>query len=238
MVFILLISLGFNVLFGLFGHWFVVKKGGYVYLIQNILSRGDGKNNYHPYYLHKKSQFAVLPRSDSAIIFLGDSLTDEGEWVELFGNPNIKNRGISSDTTDLVLKRLDIIVESKPRKIFLMIGINDLVNVGRSEEQTLKEYKKILIEFQNKIPETKVFVQSLLPVNNQVTRYWQDNNKIIEMNLLLKKLAQEFSYDYIDVFSDLSDAQNQLSIEYTSDGLHLNGKGYLMWKKAIEEYVN
>ncbi|MEC4882798.1 MAG: GDSL-type esterase/lipase family protein [Scytonema sp. PMC 1070.18] len=236
MLVILWISLLFNTLFLLAGHLLIVRKGGYKYLYRIILARGVSENNFHPYYLHKKSQFEVLPKSDSAIVFLGDSLTDEGEWGELFSNPNMKNRGISADTTDLVLNRLDVIVESQPKQIFLMIGINDLMNAGRNVEETLSEYKNILIELQQKTPKTQVFVQSILPVNNNISRYWQDNNIVMELNLKLRELAQEFSYYYIDVFPYLLDSQNQLSSDYTSDGLHLNGKGYLMWKQAIEQY--
>jgi lysophospholipase L1-like esterase len=47
---------------------------------------------------------------------LGDSITDEGEWTELLGF-NVKNRGISGDTIERILHRLDTILESKPKQI-------------------------------------------------------------------------------------------------------------------------
>jgi lysophospholipase L1-like esterase len=122
-----------------------------------------------------------------------------------------------------------------------MVGINDLLGLGKavkSIEQTTLVYSAILTEFQNKLPNTKVFIQSVLPVNNKTTRYWQDNNNILQLNLHLKNLAKEFCYQYIDVYSHLSDSARKLDICYTEDGLHLNGRGYLKWKKAIEEYVN
>ena len=64
-------------------------------------------------------------------LFLGDSLTEYGNWRELFPGLDIKNRGIAGDTTDGVLHRLDGITALSPDKIFLMIGINDLL-MGRS----------------------------------------------------------------------------------------------------------
>ena len=118
-----------------------------------------------------------------------------------------------------------------------MVGINDLVNAKKSIDETVAGYKEILMQFQTKIPNTAVFVQSVLPVNNQVYIYWQDNQSVIILNLKLKALAQEFSYQYIDVFSNLLDSQGQLDAKYTTDGLHLNGQAYLIWKAVIEEYI-
>ncbi|MBP5977298.1 G-D-S-L family lipolytic protein [Brasilonema sp. CT11] len=226
-----------NILFLLLVTVFLARRGGLSYLSQKIVPSKSTQNNYSVYYLHKKSQFEILPKFDSGIIFLGDSLTDEGEWGELLQNPNLKNRGVSADTTDSVLNRLNAIVASKPKKVFLMIGINDFINAHKSVEQTLTGYKHILTELRNQTPNTKVFIQSVLPVNNQVTRYWQDNKNVWQLNLQLREVAKEFSYEYIDVFSHLSDSQNQLDARYTQDGLHLNGQGYLMWKQAIEKYV-
>ncbi|MBW4447532.1 MAG: G-D-S-L family lipolytic protein [Spirirestis rafaelensis WJT71-NPBG6] len=192
--------------------------------------------DYPPYYWHKKSQFEKLPKSESDIIMLGDSITDEGEWTELLGF-NVKNRGISGDTIERILHRLNTILESKPKQIFLMIGINDLVNEGKSVTTTLEEYKKILRNFQEETANTKVFIQSVLPVNNKVNLYWQDNNNILKLNSGLKNLAKEFNYEYIDIFSLLVDSENQLDAQYTVDGLHLNGQAYLVWKAVIEKYM-
>ena len=207
--------------------------------LKNILNMKQSSelNNYPPYYWHKLNQFTKLPQSESDIIMLGDSITDEGEWIELLSNINVKNRGISGDTTERVLHRLDSILTGKPKQIFLMLGINDLINTPKSVAQTLESYAKILHEFREKIPNTEIFIQSVLPVNNKVYIYWQDNNNILKLNLGLRELATKFNYQYIDLFSHLLDPENQLHTRYTKDGLHLNGEAYLVWKSAIEKYL-
>ncbi len=236
----LILSLILNIVFFIAFALLIAKKGGFSYLFPKILhvfSKNKSKYlNYPPYYWQKKSQFEKLPKCQSDIIMLGDSITDEGEWTELLGL-NVKNRGISGDTTERILYRLDVILESKPKQVFLMIGINDLMNDRKSVTATLEEYKNILREFQEKTPKTKVFVQSVLPVNNKVYLYWQDNNKILKINSGLKELAKEFNYEYIDIFSLLLDSENQLDAQYTVDGLHLNGEAYLVWKAVIKKYM-
>jgi lysophospholipase L1-like esterase len=241
--FILFVSLLFNIVFLLMTTSFFVRKGRFLNLIKKILKKflKNEDEPYSPYYLHRKSQFEILPKTLSRIVFLGDSLTEECQWAELLENHNIKNRGIGGDTTDLILNRLDTILVLQPKKVFLMMGINDMLGsdeASKTIKQILLVYSAILTEFREKIPKTEVFIQSVLPVHNRVTRHWQDKKNIIQLNLQLKQLAKEFSYQYIDVYSYLSDSENQLDICYTEDGLHLNGQGYLRWKKAIEKYVN
>lgn len=238
---LLLISTSLNFLFLLLVVLVILNKGGINYVKSKILTMGkiniQSDLNINSYYKHKKSQFEILPKSNDSIIFLGDSLTDEGEWVELLGNNNIVNRGISGDTTRRILNRLDAIIETKPKQIFLMVGINDFVNEKKSIEEVLSKYKVILEELQKQIPQTEVFIQSVLPVNNNFTYFLEDNQKVIQFNLKLQELAKEFNYQYIDVFSYLADSENQLDVKYTTDGVHLNGKAYLIWKEAVEKYV-
>lgn len=84
---------------------------------------------------------------------------------------------------------------------------------------------------------TEVFIQSTLPVNKIVFNFRKINQKVLELNNCLQEIAKELSFKYIDLFSHLSDSQNQLDARYTLDGVHLNGQAYLVWKEVIEKYI-
>lgn len=187
------------------------------------------------YYYHRKEQFEMLPNTENEIIMLGNSITDQCEWHELFNNINIKNRGIGGDDTDGILERLDEVTESKPAKIFIMIGTNDLA-YGKSIEHVIENYKKIIERIQSSTPETKIYIQSVLPVDEAIhfTRPMKD---IVSINSQLKEMAKENGLVYIDLFSLFNTNENRLNPDYSFDGLHLNGKGYEMWKKEIESYI-
>lgn len=237
----LLISILLNFLIlGLVSLW-IYSKGGISYIIRkayflrNIASSVDSME-YNPYYWDKKSHFETLPKSESDIVFLGDSLTDSCEWQERFREARIKNRGISGDTTNNLLNRIDEVIQSKPKKIFIMIGIND-VNRGIKVNDIVANHKLILKLLKEKIPQTQVLIQSILPINYQISPHKEANEKVIKINEKLRKTAQEFSYQYIDLFSAFLDNQNQLDAQYTTDGIHLNGQGYLLWQKIIEKDV-
>jgi len=232
-----------NLLVVLLATVFVAKRGGLLYIIRKLSFLWSPESRISsmydsPFYRDKKTHFETLLKSESEIIFWGDSLTDLCEWAEVFGNNRIKNRGICGDTTEGVLNRIDNIIESEPQKLFLLIGINDL-SQGREVVKILNTYKTILRTLQEQTPKTKVFIQSLLPVNTQnyPNRNPEIHQKVIEVNATLKELAKEFSFQYIDLYSSFLDSNNQLDAQYTSDGVHLNGQGYLIWKGILEKYV-
>ena len=78
------------------------------------------------YYHQRATLFSLLPKSDSDILFVGNSITDGGEWGEQFNDLRIKNRGISGDITTGVMHRLSDIASGRPAKVFLLIGVNDV----------------------------------------------------------------------------------------------------------------
>lgn len=204
--------------------------------IRDILA----KNNYaSTYYEQKRSIHEMIPATEGDIIFLGNSITDIGEWSDFFGSNKIKNRGISGDMTLGVLARLDNILAGKPSKIFVMIGINDLAN-NNPDTIILRNYRLIVEKIQTQSPSTQLYIQSILPTNNSFTRFAGHQNKtahIFSINNQLKELCEEKGLTYIDVFAALADANNNLKHTYTNDGLHLMAKGYERWIALLKPYV-
>jgi hypothetical protein len=225
---ILLFSLLINLLFIFFGGYIVHRKGGIDYLKMKI-NPPVATKEYGDYYYEKKSIFEVLPNDTNEIIFLGNSITDHCNWNELFSNSNIKNRGIGGDIINGVIDRIDEVVSSNPKKIFLMIGINDL---GRknSVTQILKDYENLITTITEKSPKTKLFIQSVLPSYKRTDLL---NSDIRSINAGLVTLSEKYGLTYLNIFDVLKTEKNELDPTYTFDGLHLNGKGYLKWKDVI-----
>lgn len=202
-------------------------------------------------YQDRISLFAKLPQAANDIIFLGDSIISGAEWSELFNSPQVKNRGIAGDTVDGLLNRLPQILERRPRKIFIMVGINNLGQKQPVDPQKIETisttYRHLLTTIRNQSPNTEVFIHSVLPLNQSLLAQARTREKkskiviadseILRLNSVLKALAAELKYQYIDLYPLLA-KDNQLSAQYTYDGLHLNGAGYLVWKQAIQQYVN
>jgi lysophospholipase L1-like esterase len=177
--------------------------------------------------------FEAMPNRPNEIVFLGNSITSFCNWNELFEKPNIKNRGIAGDVINGIISRLEEVVRSKPEKIFLMIGTNDL-GYHQNVQQILLDYEQLVQLILTKSPKTTLYLQSILPIKNIVNR---SNKNIIEVNNGIAMLAQKHSLVYINLFDLFKTENNDLNMNLSYDGLHLNGQGYLVWKEAIKDFV-
>ncbi len=191
------------------------------------------------YYYQRASLFDTLPVDSTAVVFLGNSITNGCEWHELLGMPNAINRGISGDIAEGIDLRLDPIIAGKPEKIFLMIGVND-VSHDLSSDSISTSVAAIAKRIRTESPRTKLYVQSLLPINNSFNQYKKLTGKeedIRQINVLLKPLVEEMGATWIDLYPHFADEEGNLRPEFTNDGLHLLGSGYQMWKGLLQPYL-
>jgi len=191
------------------------------------------------YYLQRTSLFKSLPVTKNETIFLGNSITDGSEWSQLFNDVHCVNQGISGDITAGVIHRLNLVTDRKPPKVFLLIGTNDLAH-GIAVDSALKNILLIVDYIHQQSPLTKLFVQSILPVNPIYKKFSTHTDKTKQINLLntkLKELSGENRYTYIDLYSFFADRDGLMNPKLTNDGLHLLGDGYALWKHIIFPFV-
>lgn len=197
-------------------------------------------HKYSTFYEQRASLFEELPICTEDIVFVGNSITNGGEWHELFENRHVKNRGISGDTSEGVYDRLDAVLKGQPRKLFLLIGINDIAK-GFSVKTIAATIDKIVLKIQNQSSRTSIYLQSVLPVNPDFGLFTghMKPDMINELNIEIKHIAQKYNITYIDLYPTFLDQKsNKLDAAYTNDGLHLMGKGYILWRDSILNYVN
>ncbi|MDD7886273.1 GDSL-type esterase/lipase family protein [Flavivirga sp. 57AJ16] len=191
-------------------------------------------------YKLRVAQFNMFPNSNDDIIFLGNSITAGVEWKELLGNSKVQNRGISGDITFGVLERIEEIAEGNPAKVFLLIGINDVArNIPDSITST--NHLKIVRYLKTHAPNTKIYLQTLLPVNKDFDRHkahYNKDEKILRINEKLKQIAKEENVYLIDLYSNFLDEEGKLEEKYTYDGLHLTAEGYKHWAYVLSGYID
>lgn len=209
---------------------------GFSLLLGSFASFGQ-KNKFGTYYNQRLSLFEKMPDTKGEIIFLGNSITDGGEWCELLGNPKAKNRGISGDTTEGVLFRLNEVTRSKPDKVFLLIGINDLSG-GVSRDTVFSNIGRIVQKIRKDSPKTQVYVQSILPVNDSFGLFKNHTGKtadVLWVNARLKTWCDKEQVHYVDLYGRFKNPDSELlNPQLTNDGLHLKGEGYLLWCDIIQ----
>jgi len=195
--------------------------------------------NQDPYYARRATLFEQLPIGKKDIVMLGNSLTDGCEFNELLGNRHIKNRGIVGDIVQGLIDRIDPIIKGQPKKLFIMSGVNDISH-GVDADSIARVTEKLIIMVKQGSPRTKIYLQSLLPFNNDV-REWKllvgREHVVVEANALLEQVARRQGVTWINLYPLFVDDQGRLRAELTNDGLHLMGEGYLIWRDAIRPYV-
>ncbi len=190
-----------------------------------------------PYFVGRNEVLEKLPVQTKEIIMLGDSHTQNFEWHEIFKSVPIINRGINGDITKGVLIRMNEVVERQPKKIFLEIGINDLL-FGYAIDSILNNYKTIIQTIKAKSPATEIYVQSLLPTNRNIN--YTDKPvfpNILALNRTLKAYCDTQQMPYIDLFPNFVNEQKLNPLYDCGDDLHLNSEGYKLWCQIIKNYI-
>lgn len=231
---ILILSLVLNIALGLY---VVFKKTNQTVNVKTeLLSK-----SHMTYFLNRDELFKALPQDSNAIIFIGNSLTQYFELTEFFKNINIKNRGIAGDFIDGVINRLEPIIQSQPKKIFIEIGINDL-GAGILKDTVIVRYKKLINTLSTQLPNTLIYVQSLFPTEIGSANFPKHctkkvNEDIVTINAELLKYCMQQHITFIDTHSSFV-LNGALNPKYSIDGVHLNGDAYKQWAQIIMPYVN
>lgn len=189
------------------------------------------------YYQARYDLFRKLTDKKVDVVFLGNSITERGDWHELLPGRRVANRGIGGDNSFGVLARLDDLIAQKPTQVFLMIGINDLGR-GLPVDVIVNNYRRILDRLRAGLPGANICLQSVLPLNESLLKYDYLKGKnlhVKQLNGELIKLAAEYGYRFVNLHEVMADARGELKAEYTMDGIHLNTDAYLAWVEYLKK---
>ncbi len=171
------------------------------------------------------------------VVFVGDSITDFCNLDTYYPGLNAVNRGISGDTIEGILGRMEeSIFGLSPSVVVLLGGANNFAE-GYDDVEThiLDTYHSILSQIKARLPRTKVLVQSVYPVSDVSfhNRYKFGHGHIKSINTKLEALTQSLGYHFADVYSVITSGDEAFDKQFTDDGLHPNKNGY----KVISEYL-
>lgn len=128
----------------------------------------------------------------------------------------------------------DILAERQYRKIYLMLGINEL---GYDEAKTVERFEEEIVNLRELQPDAKIILEANLHVT--AARSERDdifnNENIDRINDNIRQIAEKYELDYIDVNEIFDDESGGLNPEYTHDNVHVLGKYYQQWADWIRE---
>jgi hypothetical protein len=164
--------------------------------------------------------------SQQKIIFAGDSAAGRCNWSSYFGFP-IENRGVDGLETFQLVNSIQDIVSSKPNKVFITIGGNNVFN--RHESLVAGDVDMIIAKIRMTSPSTQIFFHSILPVKTDAL-----NGTIERCNDQVQAVCNSRGVRFISIYSLFKNSTTVINLKYyASDGIHLNDAGYQLWANTI-----
>ncbi len=193
--------------------------------------------------LAQEAESMLVKHPEHLTVLLGDSLSLWFPGELMPGRRVWINQSISGEKTQGLLDRLDLLKDNDVESVFLMIGINDLI-WGKTDEEIVANYQEIVLRLKEDHPKAQIVVQSILPHGGENST-WESRDKllalqgdrIVSLNNTLKAIAAENNAYYLDLYPIFVTGDGDLRDDLTTDGLHLNRQGYLVWRSAIALYA-
>ncbi len=167
------------------------------------------------------------------VVFFGDSMAYYTDWGRSYPDVTLCNLGYRGDTVHGLLKRTGMVRALAPRKVFLLIGGNNMKY--RRYAKTLDAgYRSLAADLREKCPEASLYMVSILPTR---APYPVESEAIRAQNRRLQALAEELDLTYVDAHTPLLDEGGELALAWSRDGVHLSDAGARVLTDALAPYV-
>jgi lysophospholipase L1-like esterase len=167
----------------------------------------------------------------NCIVFVGSSSIRF--WSSLkkdFPELPVVNRGFGgSELADSVNLADRIIVPYHPRQVVIYAGANDLAG-GKSPDLVYGDFVAFVAKIRQELPEARIAFIACAPNPKR----WGIVDKVKEFNGLVQNYCRGHQLTFIDVFPLMlgPDGLPKPDI-FRDDRLHMNAKGYAIWRQAI-----
>jgi lysophospholipase L1-like esterase len=180
------------------------------------------------------------------VYFEGDSITRRwgatdypkflAQWKRHFHGRNAANFGWGGDTTQNILWRLQNgeLNSVSPKVFVLQAGTNNLPSRGPADKAKVDEIvtgiKAIIGAFQQQAPDAAIVLTGVFPRSQNMSL----KETIEQINTQLSKLGDGKRIRFLNINDRIADRDGKLLAGISSDGLHLDAKGYDVWAEALK----
>ncbi len=186
-----------------------------------------------------RQQDSIQKPADGMLLFIGSS--SFRLWKDIkedFHNDTILNRAFGGATlVDVIHYQDDVVLKYNPKKIFIYCGENDIASSEAVTPQiVLNRFQTLYQTVRNKFPETPIIFVSIKPC---ILRWSMKSRMMAANELISSYLSDKKNTAFVDIWSDMLDENQEPKKDiFIGDNLHMNRKGYAIWTKALEPFVN
>lgn len=196
----------------------------------NSVARQDSRK-WEPEIAAFEASDRTNPPPKNCIVFVGSSSIRL--WAGLkrdFPGLPVINRGFGgSELADSVNLAERIIIPYHPRQVVIYAGANDLA-AGKSPELTYGDFVALVARIHRDLPEARIAFIACAPNPKR----WALVDKVREFNVLAEDYCRGNRLSFINVFPLMlgTDGLPKPDI-FREDCLHMNAKGYAIWRQAL-----
>ncbi|MFD2201768.1 GDSL-type esterase/lipase family protein [Shivajiella indica] len=181
-------------------------------------------------------KYETSPWNKGGAVFTGSSSIRLWKTLEEdFPQANIINTGFGGSQTHDLIRYLDeLVISFEPKKVFIYVGEND-INAGKTVRQIINEYGIIIDRVSTSIPEVGFYFIGTKPSPSR----WDKKGQMEALNNEMQVLSKsKENVTYIDVWTKMLNKNGTPNEKlFVDDRLHMNSKGYKIWKKAVKPYL-
>lgn len=135
---------------------------------------------------------------------------------------------------------LDALADGTYGKVYIALGVNEL---GYFDPEGFAETTGKVVELiREKLPDARIYIQSLIPVNTEKCKandipYYITNEGITGYNEALKTYFADKDVYLLGIPEGLIDENGEMLRDYSADGVHLKKDGYVLWLNYLTEHT-
>ncbi|MBT8206457.1 MAG: G-D-S-L family lipolytic protein [Eudoraea sp.] len=178
---------------------------------------------------------SLYDKSKATIVFTGSSSIRTWEDLQkVYPDYQVVNSGFGgSHASDLLAYADELILRFDPLKVFIYEGDNDLAE-RKSPRKIVKDLQSILEKIWMENPRTEVVLIAAKPSLSR----WHLRRKFQRFNRKTERMASKHpSLAFADVWSVMLEGEKINKDLFIEDGLHMNQKGYDIWKQVLDPFV-
>ena len=166
----------------------------------------------------------------SGAVVLGDSVAEGFAEYDILNASSVAAEiGVHLDELDGQISKVK---ELSPGVLFLYLGMNDVTATNGDVDRFVSEYKSVLDQLREEVPDAHIFVNSIFPVQEKALEEEPLLEKIPEYNDALKELCDGQTIAFIDNTDLVSDQY------YEQDGIHFKADFYPVWAEHMAEVAS
>lgn len=214
-----------------------MKKLSLIFLLLIVFVISKGQNA--PFYKdiqHFKQQDSIKFPPKKAVLFIGSStFTKWTDVASYFPKHTIINRGFGgSSLPDVINYVKDIVYPYQPKQVVVYCGENDFAG-GASANVVVDRVRQLFDLIRKRYPKVQITYISIKPSPSR-QKY---RAMMVEANAMIAAMISKMKRtNYINTYDAMFHADGKLMTDiFLSDKLHMNAKGYAIWAKIMEPYL-